>query len=390
MGRVNIAGYSLGQQLRNDPRLVELGPVEYEVLGWTFEQERIFKAGHIEFLGRPAELVIGTVDGRICKLALQFVADSVASSAALLSEISHFCEGEFGPPAGTPDDATVIWDTDFGKVILETRSMLGQHFVNLYFAHAFVFSSAKPIARRPELQERFRQARRGAMDIPAEHADVAAGFLDPFPDELDQFLFRNLNHWVSLAWHHGIVKPVQGMAFGTHLATYLLCPPGGEIKGLHWCWLVKEGGTFFKARGITRELQTLWLFRYRTLRKFHLSELTPVDLDALQLPDLSGMDSAAPELRAFRELRELDEFRYPGRPDHVRAAFGPDSKLDPTLSVSEHVWVRVTGVIDNSLYRGVLLNTARFRMGAAGDHVLVRFFTVRDKKALVAFPPSSL
>jgi hypothetical protein len=156
---VEIGGYSLGQELADDPKLVELGAAEYEVLRRTFEEERIFKAGETSFLGQPANLIVGTIDGKVYKLALQFEPGSPSSGSLLLSELAHFCDGQFGTSSHGPDDATVIWDTAFGNVVLDTRSVLEQHSVTLYLTDAAITRSANPIASARDLRERFARQR---------------------------------------------------------------------------------------------------------------------------------------------------------------------------------------------------------------------------------------
>lgn len=146
---MRIGGYALGDVLE-ESSLPELTEAEYALLPREFEDERIFRAGSADFRGRPCEVVLGAIKGRIYKIAAQFECDSPAAAAVVYADVEKHCAREFGLSA-TNEAATVVWNTDFGNVVLDRRSALDQHAVSLFLTSRELVGQASrsPGGRRP-------------------------------------------------------------------------------------------------------------------------------------------------------------------------------------------------------------------------------------------------
>jgi hypothetical protein len=64
-----VGGYALNMMLKEGPPLREVSPAEYEVMPRQFVGERIYHAPPIQFIGKPWNLTLGAVQGRLYKIA---------------------------------------------------------------------------------------------------------------------------------------------------------------------------------------------------------------------------------------------------------------------------------------------------------------------------------
>ena len=113
-----IGTYKLGDHV--DPAgLSEFSEVEYQVMGRQFKNERNFHAPQVTFLGSPWNLMLGTVDGNIYKIApyLEFQTKQEANPVAM--EALQYCTVQLGKPS-VQNTGMFIWDTTDGNVILQT------------------------------------------------------------------------------------------------------------------------------------------------------------------------------------------------------------------------------------------------------------------------------
>ncbi len=196
-------------------------------------------------------------------------------------------------------------------------------------------------------------------------------------DAIDQKIHRNLDRWVVLQWVNGLFNPPKGIPFGTHLATLIHCHPGEEIKGLNICWLVQsKEGQFYRACEPLVGIEATWLFRYETLKKFPLIELSQMQVDFLGLGDIESKLAltVTNELRRCRSAAKLNGFRHPGYPDDVSVVLKPDGNntISEARNLGEHVWIRIKHSVSSNEYRGELLNqpvSINLKMGA---EILVR------------------
>jgi hypothetical protein len=207
-------------------------------------------------------------------------------------------------------------------------------------------------------------------------------------DAIDERLHRNLERWVVLTWRNDLFLPPKDIPYGTHLATYLFCPPSGEIHGANVCWLVQSAPDYFhRACDLAQGIEAQWHFRYETLRKFQLTEITDAQIDALRLPRRFMDFPVDPTLRVFRSRREFDQFRHSGFPDEIHVAYGSKTEWQGTTVLGEQVWVRVARQIDENVLEGTLLNQPVMYRGTKGGSVRVQVIKT-DTATILACSPS--
>ncbi|MBN1511244.1 MAG: hypothetical protein JXB13_04460, partial [Phycisphaerae bacterium] len=207
-------------------------------------------------------------------------------------------------------------------------------------------------------------------------------------DAADIFFFRHVGEWIILKWRGDLFPPPQGKAYGTHLAAFLLCPFGSEIRGLNFCWLYRsKDNRPFRVGPPLTGINATWFFKYSTLRQFDAEGLSPQDICFLDLPDLRAELHACipPVVIAIRTDQRLDPFRCSGYPDDVSVTCGPSFTL-PKQGVefaTEQVWVRLSNKEDSTIFRGELLNQPQFYALRKGETVAVRLMDTDGRNLLV-------
>lgn len=180
-------------------------------------------------------------------------------------------------------------------------------------------------------------------------------------DDQDAFLHSHVGKWVRLEWRNDLFAPPQGQAYGSHLATLIVCPFGAEIRGVNYCWLYTDkSGRVFRVGEPLAGIGATWILKYSTLKQFRTDALLPSDIDFLDLPDLDArMHADVPEpIREVRKDRRLQTFHHPGFPDDVSATCEvgyPVSEKGVPIQ-HEQVWVRLTGRASECRFTGILLN----------------------------------
>jgi hypothetical protein len=146
---VQIGDYSLGQNICNAPHLTEISHLEYNALPKIFIGEKILRAPDVTFLGYSWNMVLGVINERIYKLSAQFISDNPRMADVTYTEAIKFCSKQYGTPSSGKDlpsslrtlyersgwtesevDGVMVWDTPFGNVIVDRRSILDGHYVN--------------------------------------------------------------------------------------------------------------------------------------------------------------------------------------------------------------------------------------------------------------------
>jgi len=177
-------------------------------------------------------------------------------------------------------------------------------------------------------------------------------------DEKDLFLHSHVGKWIILTWQdvHGIRPPMQ-KAYGSHLATFILCPHGEEIRGLNVSWLYFDKDNNLMSAGTLKGINATWFFKYSTLHKFDSASLSLDNVNLLKLPnfDKKPLYPLSEDVKKIREDARLQKFCHPGYPDDVAVGIKDTNPKDP-LYAGELVWVRITERTDNNHYLGTLLN----------------------------------
>jgi len=180
-------------------------------------------------------------------------------------------------------------------------------------------------------------------------------------DEKDLFLHSRIGKWIILTWAdgHGVLleKLPHMQRYGSHLATFIFCPHGEEIKGLNVSWLSFDKDNHIVSPGAFKGINATWFFKYSTLRKFDSAPLSLGDVNLLQLPNFDKEPfTYLPEaIERIRGDVRLQKFCHPGYPDDVAAVIRFSSTIHPQHK-GALVWVRITGRTGDNHYVGTLLN----------------------------------
>ena len=111
--------------------LVELTAEEYKFFARMFKNEKTYKAPPVVFLGRSWNVMLGTVDGRVWKVAAFVELDNMAEAKRLTDEVMKYCISQLGKPA-EQQPHLITWDTRDGNVILQTATVMGTAAINLF------------------------------------------------------------------------------------------------------------------------------------------------------------------------------------------------------------------------------------------------------------------
>jgi hypothetical protein len=114
-----IGPYRLGASIEGMPDLREFSSVEYAVMVRQFEGERNYNAPAVEFLGRRWNLMLGTVDGQIYKIAPFLKVQSKEEANPIAIGTLHYCTEALGKP-DSQETGLFVWDTSDGNTILQT------------------------------------------------------------------------------------------------------------------------------------------------------------------------------------------------------------------------------------------------------------------------------
>jgi hypothetical protein len=111
--------------------LTEFSAVEYAVMGRQFEGEKNYNAPPVTFLNREWKLQLGTVSGKIYKIApfLEFEDRKNADLAA--KDMLSYCTERMGK-ASKEERGLIFWDNADGNVVLQPIDRAGLLGVSLF------------------------------------------------------------------------------------------------------------------------------------------------------------------------------------------------------------------------------------------------------------------
>ena len=126
-----IGSYTLNMMLAEGPPFREFSPGEYEVMGRQFVGENIYHAPDVEFVGKPWNLTLGIVQGRLYKIAPFLELGDKTEANEVAFRALTFCTERLGKPA-EQRTGFFVWDTTDGNVILQTAECKDGFAVNLF------------------------------------------------------------------------------------------------------------------------------------------------------------------------------------------------------------------------------------------------------------------
>lgn len=99
--------------------LVELSAAEYIALNrLPGEHGNVFKAPPVTFCGFQWDIIIGVVEGQICKIAPLTLSDDIETAFEAYNAVNEFCFRRLGQPSES-NKRCVAWDLPNWNVILE-------------------------------------------------------------------------------------------------------------------------------------------------------------------------------------------------------------------------------------------------------------------------------
>jgi hypothetical protein len=114
-----IGDYRLDASIGGMSRIVEFSASQYATMGRVFEGERNFNAPAINFLGQRWPVMLQTVNGQICKIAINLLLRTKQGANPVAMNILNYCVEKLGKPT-EQRTGLFIWDTTDGNVVLQT------------------------------------------------------------------------------------------------------------------------------------------------------------------------------------------------------------------------------------------------------------------------------
>lgn len=128
-----LGNYRLDSNISCLSELTELSPEEFRSLNRTvqFEGERLYHAPPAEFLGQSWDTVLGTVHGRIYKIALQLTGLTRSNGGAMSRAVLVFVTKQQGrrPKSEGP---VFFWDTADGNIVFHDAWLGNELVLNLF------------------------------------------------------------------------------------------------------------------------------------------------------------------------------------------------------------------------------------------------------------------
>ena len=88
-------------------------------MGRFFKGEKNYNAPSVNFLGRPWQLMLSTVHGQICKIAINISLGNNLEANTIALEALQYCKERLGSPT-EQKTGLFVWDTKDGNVVLQT------------------------------------------------------------------------------------------------------------------------------------------------------------------------------------------------------------------------------------------------------------------------------
>jgi hypothetical protein len=127
-----VGTYSLGMSIAGVRGLAEFSRMEYEIYGRPFEGEKDYNGPEVDFAGRRWKVALGTVNGKVYKIALFFDSDDGKAATNAFTDMMQYCLQRLGKASEHRDDL-FFWDTSDGNVVLQgVGKTMGTYSVNLF------------------------------------------------------------------------------------------------------------------------------------------------------------------------------------------------------------------------------------------------------------------
>jgi hypothetical protein len=132
-----IGRYRLDGSVERLGGLIEFSPSEYAAIGRQFVGEKNYNALPVGFLGRPWEVMVQAVHGRICAIAAYLLLANRRDADRIVTETRRYCVEELGKPAEQETDF-FLWRTSDGSIILRTEETAAGFRIGLFLASSSI------------------------------------------------------------------------------------------------------------------------------------------------------------------------------------------------------------------------------------------------------------
>lgn len=126
-----IGQYKLDTSVDGLTGLTEFSTAEYAIMGRQFEGEKNYNGPPVMFLGRQWNLQLGTVHGKIYKIAPYLELKDKKEANVVAMEALRYCTDKLGKPS-EQKTGLFIWNTSDGNVVLQTAETAEGLAVNLF------------------------------------------------------------------------------------------------------------------------------------------------------------------------------------------------------------------------------------------------------------------
>jgi hypothetical protein len=134
-----VGKYKLDAPVAGLSDLKEFSPTEYSALRHTFEGETVYDTPPVIFLGRSWQLQLGTVHGKIYKIASYLLLKDKQDANAAAMESLRYCTAELGKPVER-GSGLFVWHASDGNVVLQTGELADDFCVNIFLTSKSVMT----------------------------------------------------------------------------------------------------------------------------------------------------------------------------------------------------------------------------------------------------------
>ncbi len=129
--------FKLDEKLDDLTGLVEFSPEKYALMIRRFKGEKNYEASPINFFGRPWQLMLSTVHGQICKIAVNISLSNELEATPIATEALQFCKERLGSPT-EQKTGLFVWDTKDGNVVLQTTEGAEGFLIAIYLTSSAI------------------------------------------------------------------------------------------------------------------------------------------------------------------------------------------------------------------------------------------------------------
>ena len=120
LNNFDFGKFKVDEKVDDFARLVEFSPEKYNIMGRRlFKGEQNYNAPSVNFLGHQWQLMLSTVHGQICKIAVNISLGNKLEANTIAMKALQYCKERLGSPS-EQKTGLFIWDTKDGNVVLHT------------------------------------------------------------------------------------------------------------------------------------------------------------------------------------------------------------------------------------------------------------------------------